>query len=243
MKCLILAAGYGTRLYPLTENQAKPLIEVAGRPMIEHILDKVDKIDKVDEVFIVHNEKFKANFRNWLDGYASSMNITLFNDGSTDDSDKLGAIGDMLFVLEKSGLDDDLLVIAGDNLFGWDLSPFIEFFDCKGTCAALYRVREKELIKKYSVVELDEKSRIISFEEKPENPATDLAAICLYAIARTKLHKFSQYIDEGRNPDAPGYFIKYLVETDEVYGVPLEGDWLDIGDFKSLDEAEKLFGR
>ncbi len=243
MKCLILAAGYGTRLYPLTENQAKPLIEVAGRPMIEHILDKVEKIDRVDEVLIVHNEKFKSNFRNWLDGYSSSRRITLFNDGSTDDSDKLGAIGDILFVLRESGLDDDLLVIAGDNLFGWDLSSFIEFFDCKGTCAALYRVREKELIKKYSVVELDEESRIISFEEKPENPATDLAAICLYAFAREKLSKFSQYINEGRNPDAPGYFIKYLAETDEIYGVPLEGDWLDIGDFKSLEDAEKLFGK
>ena len=242
MKCLILAAGYGTRLYPLAENQPKPLIKVGGRPMIEHILSKVEALDRVDEVYIVHNRKFSENFSTWARGYNTGKKIRLFNDGSTDDSDKLGAIGDMRFVVEESGADDDMLVIAGDNLFGWELYPFLEFFDDKGTCAALYRVSDRELIKKYSVVELDDDGRIISFEEKPAEPATDLAAICLYLIGRDKLPKINRYIDEGRNPDAPGYFIKYLAETDCIYGVPMEGDWLDIGDFKSLEEAEKLFG-
>lgn len=243
MKCLILAAGYGTRLHPLTENQAKPLIEVAGKPMIEHILDKVEELEAVDEVYIVHNEKFSSNFKEWTEGFSFNKKIRLFNDGSTDDSDKLGAIGDMLFAVRESGADDDMLVIAGDNLFRWSLAPFVDFFRRKGTCAALYRVRDRELIKKYSVVELDGDGRIISFEEKPEEPATDLAAICLYLFARGKLPLLERYIDEGRNPDAPGYFIKYLSETDRVYGLPMEGDWLDIGDFKSLEEAEKLFGR
>lgn len=242
MKCLILAAGYGTRLHPLTENQAKPLIEVAGKPMIEHILSRVEELDVVDEVYVVHNEKFSSNFKEWAEGCSLTKKIRLFNDGSTDDSDKLGAIGDMRFAVEESGADDDMLVIAGDNLFGWDLAPFVDFFHLKGTCAALYRVADRELIKKYSVVELDKDDRIISFEEKPEEPATDLAAICLYLFAREKLPKLAQYIDGGGNPDAPGYFIKYLAETDRVYGIPMEGGWLDIGDFKSLEEAERLFG-
>ncbi len=243
MKCLILAAGYGTRLYPLTENQAKPLIEISGRPMIEHILDRVENLDRVDEIYIVHNDRFAGNFRKWAEAYASKKMIRLFNDGSTDDSNKLGAIGDMRFAVEEGGIDDDMLVIAGDNLFGWELSSFVKYFDEKGTCAALYRVADRELIKKYSVVELDENGRIVSFEEKPPEPATDLAAICLYLLGRGKLPKIGQYIEEGRNPDAPGYFIKYLAETDRIYGVPMEGDWLDIGDFKSLEEAERLFGR
>ncbi len=243
MKCLILAAGYGTRLHPLTEKLPKPLLEVGGRPMIEHILGRVEKLDRVDEICIVHNERFAGNFRNWAQAYASNKIIRLFNDGSTDDSNKLGAIGDMRFAVEEAGIDDDMLVIAGDNLFGWELSPFVEYFDEKGTCAALYRVADRELIKKYSVVELDENGRIVSFEEKPADPATDLAAICLYLLGRGKLRKIGQYIGEGRNPDAPGYFIKYLAETDIIHGIPMEGDWLDIGDFKSLEEAERLFGR
>ncbi len=242
MKCLILAAGCGTRLYPLTENQAKPLLEVGGKPILEHILGKVEKLDRVDEIYIVHNEKFSDNFRKWADSRDSGKKIRLFNDGSTDDSDKLGAIGDMRFVVEEAGVEDDMLVIAGDNLFSSELGPFADFFDRRGSCAALYRISDPELIKKYSVVKLDDSERIISFEEKPERPESDLAAICLYLFSSGKLGKLSRYLDEGRNSDAPGYFIKYLVENDEIFGMVLEGDWLDIGDFKSLEEAERKFG-
>ncbi len=241
MKCLILAAGYGTRLYPLTEKKPKPLLEVGSRPMIEHIIKKVEKLDRIDEIFIVHNEKFSKNFEQWAGSFCSIKKITLLNDGSTGDSDKLGAIGDMLFDVEEAGVDQDMMVIAGDNLFGWELEPFISFFDRKGTCAALYRVPDMELIKKYSVVELDDESRIVSFEEKPSRPATDMAAICLYLFAREKLPMLEQYINEGRNPDAPGHFIKYLSARDAVYGMPFEGNWLDIGDFKSLEQARGLF--
>lgn len=242
MKCLILAAGYGTRLYPLTESQPKPLLEVGGKPMVEHILDRVYELNEVDEVVIVHNEKFSANFKKWASGHGAAVKMTLLNDGSTGDSDKLGAIGDMDFAVEQAGIDDDLLVVAGDNLFGSRLKPFARFFRGKGTCVALHRVADRELIKKYSVVELDREGRIISFEEKPRSPSTDLAAVCLYLFENNKLKKLKTYLDEGRNPDAPGYFIKYLAETGRVYGLPLEGPWLDIGDFSSLEEARKLFG-
>lgn len=242
MKCLILAAGYGTRLYPLTESRPKPLLEVGGRPIIDHILDRVCDLDEVDEAVIVHNGKFSANFSEWAGGRPARVKITLVNDGSTGDSDKLGAIGDMNFAVERAGIDDDLLVVAGDNLFGWSLEPFAGFFHEKGTCVALHRVPDSELIKQYSVVELDGAGRIISFEEKPDSPSTDLAAVCLYIFAREKLPALEAYLGEGRNPDAPGYFIKYLAEEGTVHGVPMEGPWLDIGDFKSLDEAEKLFG-
>lgn len=241
MKGLILAAGYGTRLYPLTERQAKPLLEVSGKPMIEYIVEKISGIDCLDEIYIVHNEKFDDNFKRWADRYKSRKKIRLFNDGSTDDSNKLGAVGDMKFVIERTGIEDDLLVVAGDNLFDFPLEGFVDFFMKKGAAVALYRVGDMELIRKYSVVEMDDEKRIRSFEEKPENPATNLAAICLYLFPAGKLKRIFDYIGQGLNPDAPGYYIKWLVENDSVFGMVLEGDWLDIGDFKSLEEAGRKF--
>ena len=167
--------------------------------------------------------------------------ITLFDDGSTDDDNKLGAIGDMKFVIEKTGISDDMLVVAGDNLFDFELGPFVEFFNEKGISIGLYRVEPMELVKKYSVVELDEERKVLSFEEKPEHPSTNLIAICLYLFPKGKLNLISKYLEDRNNPDAPGYYIKWLVQETKVYGFTLSGKWLDIGDFKSYEEANRVF--
>jgi glucose-1-phosphate thymidylyltransferase len=239
MKVLILAAGYGTRLYPLTEKQAKPLLPVAGKPMVEHIINKVEEIDEVDEICMVVNQKFAGNFERWVSGFKTNKKVSLFNDGSTDDADKLGAIGDMKFVIEKGGISDDLLVVAGDNLFDFSFSPFVNFFKERGTSIGLYRVEPIEDVKKYSVVELDESERVLNFEEKPEHPSTNLIAICMYLFPKDKLSLISDYLQQGNNPDAPGYYIKWLVKKARVYGFVFSGMWFDIGDLKSYNEADK----
>lgn len=241
MKALILAAGYGTRLYPLTEGQAKPLLPVAGKPMVEHIIRKIESVAEIDEIYLVINAKFSSDFEKWARNFKTDRKITLFDDGSTDDDNKLGAIGDMKFVIEKTGVSDDMLVVAGDNLFDFELGPFVEFFNEKGISIGLYRVEPVELVKKYSVVELDEEKKVLSFEEKPEHPSTNLIAICLYLFPKNGLSLILKYLGEGNNPDAPGYYIKWLVQETKVYGFTLSGKWLDIGDFKSYEEANKLF--
>ncbi len=241
MKALILAAGYGTRLYPLTEKQAKPLLPVAGRPMVEHVISKIEEIGEVDEVCIVVNQKFVGRFEKWVSGFKTSKKVSLFNDGSTDDANKLGAISDMKFVVEEGNISDDLLVIAGDNLFGFSLGPFVKSFKEKGTSIGLYRVEPLEEVRKYSVVELDENGRLLNFEEKPEHPPTNLIAICMYLFPKDKLSLISNYLQEDNNPDAPGYYIKWLVRKIQVYGFIFSGMWFDIGDFKSYNEADKAF--
>jgi glucose-1-phosphate thymidylyltransferase len=241
MKALILSAGYGTRLYPLSENKPKALLPIGGKPMVEHIIEKVEEIAEIDEVCMVVNQKFYEGFKHWMGGFKAKKRIRLFNDGSTDDSNKLGAIGDIRFAIERGGLSEDLLVVAGDNLFDFDMRPFVDFFDQKGTTIGLYRVQRTELARRYSVVELNEKQRLLSFEEKPEHPRTNLIAICMYLFPKVKLELVSQYLEEGNNPDAPGYYIKWLVENEAVYGFPFSGRWFDIGDFKSYDEAEKSY--
>ncbi len=241
MKALILSAGYGTRLYPLSENKPKALLPIGGKPMVEHIIEKVEEIAEIDEVCMVINQKFYEGFKHWMKRFKAKKRIRLFNDGSTDDSNKLGAIGDIRFAIERGGLSEDLLVVAGDNLFDFDMRPFVDFFDEKGTTIGLYRVQPMELARRYSVVELNEKQRLLSFEEKPLHPRTNLIAICMYLFPKEKLELVSQYLEEGNNPDAPGYYIKWLVENEAVYGFPFGGRWFDIGDLKSYDEAEKSY--
>jgi len=241
MKALILAAGYGTRLYPLSEKQAKPLLPVAGKPMVEHVMNKVEEVAEVDEICVVVNQKFFGQFEKWISSFKSAKKVSLFNDGSTDDANKLGAIGDMKFVIEKGEISDDLFVVGGDNLFDFSLSPFAKFFAEKGTSVGLYRVEPVELARKYGVVELDENGRLLSFEEKPEHPPTNLIAICMYLFPKDKLSLISDYLELGNNPDAPGYYIKWLVQKVTVYGFVFSGMWFDIGDFKSYNEADKAF--
>ncbi len=241
MKALILAAGYGTRLYPLSENKAKALLPIGGRPMVEHIIEKIEEIPGLNEICMVVNQKFHGAFEDWSRVLETDKKIRVFNDGSTGDENKLGAIGDIRFAIQKGEITDDLFVVAGDNLFDFSLHPFVEFFREKGTAVGLYRVEPIELVKRYSVVEMDENHRILSFEEKPEHPQTNTIAICMYLFPKEKLDLVFKYLEQGNNPDAPGYYIKWLVENESVYGFTFSGRWFDIGDIKCYEEADKAF--
>ena len=183
MKVIILAAGYATRLYPLTLTQPKPLLPVAGKPMIDYVLDNLAPIGGIDRIYVVTNAKFADHFQKWATDYhahKAKLNFTIVNDRSTDDSNKLGAIGDIRYVLQTQNVTDDIIVVAGDNLFSDTLADFGRFCrEKKAPVLAVYDVGDLEQIKKYNAITLDGDGRITFFEEKPKNPASTLTGIAL----------------------------------------------------------------
>ena len=180
MKVLILAAGYATRLHPLTITQPKPLLLVAGRPMIEYVMDNLSAVAGIDCVYVVTNEKFTGHFQRWADGYAKTCNLPfrIINDGTTDDSNKLGAIGDLQLVIDREKINNDIIVVAGDNLFSQKLKAFGEFCAEKKTpVLGIYDAGSIDAAKKYGVAKLDPSGRLLQFEEKPERPVSTLVGI------------------------------------------------------------------
>ena len=246
MKALLLAAGYATRLYPLTLNQPKPLLPMAGRPVIEFILDIVEPIKELDEIFIVTNQKFTPHFEDWCKKYPSHKKIVIVNDETTTNNDRLGATGDIEFVVRDKLVSDDLLVIAGDNIFRTPLDEFINFSLSKRPSASigLYDVKDKVLAKKYGIVAIDKNSKVVDFKEKPKNPASTLAAKCLYFFPKEKLGLMKEYLSTGANEDAPGFFLEWLSKKDIIFGYVFRDEkWFDIGDVKSYKEANREFKR
>lgn len=246
MKLIILAAGYATRLYPLTLNQPKPLLPVAGKPMLEHVVDHVASIPEVDHAYVVTNAKFVSHFENWARSYTRpnlKFGFTVVNDGSTDDANKLGAIGDLNLVLTKFEIDDDILVIGGDNLFSNDLDDFGAYCLQKNApVTGVYDVGDLEAIKKYNAIEIDEENRITFFEEKPKDPKSTLTGIALYFYPRSTLSLIHQYIAEGNNPDQPGRLVQWLYSRVPFYVWKVPGLWYDVGSIETLDEANRVFG-
>ena len=247
MKVIILAAGYATRLYPLTLTKPKPLLDVAGRPMIEHVLDNIAPIPGIDRVYVVTNDKFAAPFQQWADGYRatkSKLNFTIINDGSTDDTNKLGAIGDLNLVLERERVDDDLIVVAGDNLFSESIEAFGKFCREKNApVLGVYDVGDLEAIKKYNAITIDGGGRITFFEEKPKVPQSTLTGIALYFYPRATLPLIRQYVAEGNNPDQPGRLVQWLYPRTPFYTWRVPGLWFDIGSKETLAEANEIFGK
>jgi glucose-1-phosphate thymidylyltransferase len=245
MQVLILAAGYATRLYPLTLNQPKPLLPVAGKPMLEHIIDHLATVKDLGEMFIVTNQKFVSHFTEWSEKYRrekTAFNFKIINDGSTSDADKLGAIGDIHLVITKQNVTGDLVVVAGDNLFDSSLAPFVDFARAKKTTVlAVYDVGDLEQIKKYNSITLDPEGRITFFEEKPKNPTSTLTGIALYYFPADVVKLIDTYIAEGNNPDQPGRLIQWLYPRVPVLTWKVPGRWFDIGSKETLEEADRLF--
>jgi glucose-1-phosphate thymidylyltransferase len=240
MKALILAAGYATRLRPLTENTAKPLLPIAGRPMIDHIVDKIAEVRDVDAVHVVTNHRFAPAFSAWA-AARSGPRVAVHDDGTVSNDDRLGAIGDIQFTVERAGLaGEDLLIIAGDNLFDFSLAEYVAFWRGKsdGSAIALYRCPDPELVKQYSIVELDAAERVTSFTEKPAKPTTDLVAIATYLYRRDHAALIPKYLSEGNSKDQPGNLVAWMVPRVPVYGYRFAGEWLDIGDQGQLLEAD-----
>lgn len=246
MKLIVLGAGYATRLYPLTLNQPKPMLEVAGKPMVEHVLDNLARIEGVGRITVVTNNKFAGHFERWAEKYRASRDdepdFSIINDGSTDDSNKLGAIGDLNLVLEREGVDEDIVVVAGDNLFSDRLDGFVEYARQKNApVLAVYDVGSLEAIKKYNSIEVDDEGRITFFEEKPAEPKSTLTGIALYFYPRWTLALIRQYVAEGNNPDQPGRLVQWMYERTPFYTWRVPGLWYDVGSKETLAEADRIF--
>jgi glucose-1-phosphate thymidylyltransferase len=245
MKLIILAAGYATRLYPLTLNQPKPLLPVAGKPMLEHVLDNVRTIEAIDQAYVVTNAKFVNHFQKWADGYQRpnlNFSFTIVNDHSTDDSNKLGAIGDLHLVLTTFNIDDDIIVVGGDNLFSNDLREFGEYCQqVNAPVTGVYDVGDLEQIKKYNAIEIDENNRITYFEEKPKEPKSTLTGIALYYYPKAVLPLIHEYIAEGNNPDQPGRLVQWLYPRVPFHVWKVPGLWFDVGSIETLEEANRVF--
>ena len=247
MNALILAAGYATRLYPLTLDKAKPLLVVGCKPIIEWAVDNLVGVPDLDTIYVVTNDKFATDFEVWSERYQErhpEFKFKVINDGSTSDEDKLGAIGDINLVVTRQNLaQSSLLVVAGDNLFTESLADFV---DCaRGTDAtvAVYDVGDIEAIKKYGNITVDADGIITRFEEKPKIPQGTLAAIALYYYSPAVLSLLTTYLAAGNNPDQPGRFVQWLYARKPVKTFQIKGKWLDIGSKETLDNADQILGK
>lgn len=247
MKLIILGAGYATRLYPLTLNQPKPLLPVAGRPMIAHVLDNLKPITEIDHVYVVTNDRFAGHFQVWADDYRTThagAPITIINDRSTDDANKLGAIGDMNLVLTEAQIETDIIVVAGDNLFSHSLGAFGEFCHAHDApVLGVYDVGNLEEIKKYNAIEIDDAGQITFFEEKPTHPKSTLTGIALYYYPKWALPLIRQYLTEGNHADQPGLLVQWLYPRTPFYVWRVPGTWYDVGSKETLEEANRIFAR
>ncbi len=244
MKALILAAGYATRLYPLTLDQPKPLLKVGGKAMMEWVIEKLLPVGGgLDHCYVVTNEKFTPHFERWAAQYhCPGLKFSIINDGTNSDANKLGAIGDMHLVLKSQGIDDDLIVVAGDNLFSESLADFGRVCrEKQQPILAVYDVGDLEQIKKYNSITLDAAGQITFFEEKPQQPTSTLTGIALYYYPRQSLKYIHQYIAEGNNPDQPGRLVQWMYSRTPVFTWRVPGQWFDIGSKETLAEADQVF--
>jgi glucose-1-phosphate thymidylyltransferase len=213
------------------------LLPLAERPMLDYLLDKIREVGEIEEIHLVTNARFAQAFRDWAPG-----DVTVHDDGTTSNEDRLGAIGDIAFTIEQAGLQgEDLLVIAGDNLIGYSLPEFVDFWREKGGSAiAVHEVEDRALLAHYGVIELDENDRVVGFEEKPAEPKSNLAATAAYLYRGTDLELLNMYLEEGNPPDAPGNFAAWLHARAPLYGYRFSGEWHDIGDLGQLLDADNL---
>ena len=247
MNALILAAGYATRLYPLTLDKAKPLLTVGGKPIIEWVMDNLGDVPNLKTIYVVTNDKFASDFQGWSERYHSrqpKFKLKIINDGSKNDEDKLGAIGDINLVVTRENLTRDaLLIIAGDNLFTESLTGFVACAKETEATVAVYDVGDIEAIKKYGNIVIDADGIITHCEEKPQKPRGTLAAIAIYYYSPEVLSLLTTYLAAGNNPDQPGRFVQWLYTRKPVKTFQIKGRWLDIGSKETLEKADQIFSK
>ena len=243
MDAIILAAGYATRLYPLTENKPKPLLNVAGKPIIEHIIKNLDQINSINRIYIVTNDKFESHFKKWLNNFDAEKPIEVINDGTKSNEDRLGALGDIHYTINIKKLSNDIIVIAGDNLFELNLVHVANFFKKrKSNVIVLHDVKDIELAKHYGIVEVDNDT-VINFEEKPISPKSTLASTGIYLFPKKTIELIKKYIAQGNNPDKTGSFIEWLHKREKVYSYVTDKKWYDIGSIEQLEKANKNYNK
>jgi glucose-1-phosphate thymidylyltransferase len=240
VRALVLAAGYATRLYPLTLDRPKALLEVGAKPMLDHIYERLLPMG-IDGTIVVTNAKFAPQFEEWA---AGKDEVSVVDDGTTSNDDRLGAIGDIGFVLDSLGIDEELVVVAGDNLFSEDISGLPEFGrEVDAPVVAVHDVGDLSRMGEYNQIEVDADGKITFFEEKPSRPRTTLSGVALYYYPRDALTLIRQYLADGQNPDQPGRLVQWLYPRTPVYAWQLPGEWYDIGSAETLEEADRIFSQ
>jgi len=246
MKAVILAAGYATRLYPLTKDKPKPLLTVGDKPIIEHIIGKLEAVPEIDEIHVVTNDKFHKNFHDWSDHFQTKKKVVVHNDGTKSNDDRLGAVGDMHFAIDRAGIDDDVLVIGGDNLFEFEIDDMVSDFRKTGMSVVAARDLKDpaKLAKKFGVIETDSDGVIKTFEEKPEIPRSTLASTCIYLLNSASVSELKDLNKKGRLFDNTGDLVRHLSEKDSVKCYTFDSRWFDIGSHDQLKEAhEYMLGK
>lgn len=242
MKAIVLSAGYATRLYPLTLNTPKGLLPIGKKSILDFITDEIEKVEEIDEMFIISNHKFYANFYEWSKVRKTRLKITVLDDNTTDDTNKLGAIGDIQFTIENGKIDDDILVVAGDNFFTFDLRDYIEFYKkVDGDAILVSELSELKDLQRMANAVLSEDNRVMFMEEKPQNPKTNIAVFASYIYKKETLPLIDKYLKEGNNPDAPGFFPSWLYTKKPVYAYKFTGECYDIGTPESYKEVCEKF--
>lgn len=242
MKCLLLGAGYATRLYPLTRERPKPLLPIGGVPILQRICEAVYRVPEVDRIYVVSNHRFVQHYYNWLAELGRTPKpIEIFDDLTHSPDDRLGAVGDMDFVVRHAKIDDDLLVVAGDNLFQFDLAKFARFSRQKGSAVAVKDIGSREKASLYGVIAVDAGRRVVEFEEKPPVPSSTLISIGVYCYAKAHVPFIRKYLADGHNKDQPGHYVQWLHTQIPLYAYPVEGEWYDIGDIDSYSKANELY--
>lgn len=243
MKALILAAGYGTRLRSIAENTPKPLLPINDKPLINYIIDRIQSLNGLTEIIVISNNKFYDIFLQWAKKQKTKVPIKIINDGTNVPEERLGSIGDIAFALKDAKINDDILVVGGDNLFDYNIDQYIEFSRSKTGCVTLglYDIGDITQAHLFGVVELDQQSKVRSFEEKPQKPKSTLIAMCCYYFPKSTLDLVHRYLSEIKKSDTAGDYIRWLHEKSNVYGFKFTGKWYDIGSVESYYEAQKMF--
>ncbi|MBQ2953741.1 MAG: nucleotidyltransferase family protein [Clostridia bacterium] len=240
MKCLILAAGYATRLYPLTENFPKPLLQVGEKTILDWLVDDIDTAGLVDEYVVISNHKYADHFTAWAQG--KPQKITVVDDGTSANETRLGAVRDIQFAIDQLGLDDDMLVIAGDNVLDFSLTTFIAYALQKGTsCVMRYHEPSGEKLHKCGVALVDENDRVLSMEEKPAEPRSHWATPPFYFYTRRDAQLVRVGIAQGCGTDAPGSYIAWLCTQSPVHSMEMPGSRYDVGNLESYQQVQAIY--
>ena len=242
MKCVVLAAGYATRLYPITENFPKPLLEVKGKTILDWLLDDIDKIEEINEYVVISNHRYIEHFKKWAENKKLSSPVTVIDDGSVDNEYRLGAVMDIDFAVSSLKLDDDLLVIAGDNVLDFSFKSFAEYFKKKNsTCIMRYFEENKEKIKKSAAAVINESGRVLEMTEKPENPQSNWCVPPFYIYKKCDIPYVRKAIESGCKTDAPGSFVAWLSSQTTVHAMEMPGERYDVGNIESYNFVKENY--
>ena len=243
MKCIILAAGYATRLYPLTENFPKPLLDVQGRSIMDWLIEDLKNVNQIDEVIVVSNHKFYQQFRQWSNALNTPFTVTVIDDGSTTNDNRLGAVKDIAFAIDNCCIKDDVLVMAGDNLLDFSIKGFVDFYEeKKSACIMRHYEPSMEKLRRTGVAVIDEGSKVLQMQEKPAEPQSHWAVPPFYIYPHSDLkYILDGIVSEECGTDAPGSFIAWFCKKAEVYAYLMPGKRYDIGDMASYRDIQETF--